>query len=63
MATSKNNRRECKIEWVENIVDQCKQANVPVFVKQLQINGKVVKDIESFPEDLRIREYPNTERL
>lgn len=52
-------RRECKIEWVEDIVDQCKEANVPVFVKQLQIDGKVLKNIEDFPKHLQIREYPN----
>lgn len=51
-------RRECKIEWVESLVGQCKDANVPVFVKQLQINGKVVKEIDQFPKHLQIREYP-----
>ena len=58
MATSKNKRRICKLEWVESIVNQCKSTNVPVFVKQLQINGKVVKDIDQFPKHLQIREYP-----
>lgn len=57
-AESGHQRRECKIEWVEGTVDQCKQANVPVFVKQLQINGKIVKDIDQFPKHLQIREYP-----
>jgi protein gp37 len=28
------NRRPMKIEWLEDIVEQCKAANVPVFVKQ-----------------------------
>lgn len=51
-------KRECKIEWIENIVDQCKQANVPVFVKQIQVNGKVIKDINQFPDHLQIRQYP-----
>jgi len=51
-------RRPCKLEWVRNIVSQCKAANVPVFIKQLNINGKVEHNIEKFPEDLRIREYP-----
>jgi protein gp37 len=27
--------RECKIEWIESIVDQCQKTGVPVFVKQL----------------------------
>jgi len=57
-AESGHNRRECKIEWVEDIIDQCKQAHVPVFVKQLSIDGKVVKDISLFPKHLQIREYP-----
>lgn len=56
-------KRECKIEWIESIVEQCKAANVPVFVKQIQINGKVEKDINNFPDHLKIQEYPNYEYL
>ncbi len=53
------NRRPCKIEWVESIVDQCRSAaNVRVFVKQLDINGKCERDITKFPEHLRIRQVP-----
>ena len=51
-------RRPCKLEWVRNIRDQCRAANVPLFVKQLSINGKVSHDPNEWPEDLRIREYP-----
>ena len=51
-------KRECKIEWIESIVEQCKQADIPVFVKQIQINSNVVKDIQQFPLHLRVREYP-----
>lgn len=58
-AESGHNRRPCKQEWVESIVDQCKAAGVACFVKQLDINGKVEKDIEKFPKHLRIREYLN----
>ncbi|MCR4330033.1 MAG: phage Gp37/Gp68 family protein [Candidatus Roizmanbacteria bacterium] len=54
------NRRHCQIEWIENIVEQCKAANVPVFVKQININGKVVKNIEDFPVGLQIREFPKS---
>jgi protein gp37 len=52
-------RRECKIEWVEKLVKECREAPIPVFVKQLQINSKVVDDINQFPEHLRIRQFPN----
>jgi len=55
---SGKDRRPCNIEWVRDIVHQCQHYKVPVFVKQLDIDGKVVRDINKFPEDLRIREYP-----
>ena len=45
-------RRPCKIEWIESIVDQCKDANVPVFVKQIHRDGKVVKMPKEFPQEL-----------
>ena len=51
-------RRPCKLEWVRNIVEQCRAAQVPVFVKQLSIDGKVNHNPADWPEDLRIREYP-----
>ena len=50
--------RECKLSWIENIVEQCKTANVKVFVKQIHLGGKLVKDIEKFPKHLQIREFP-----
>jgi len=49
-------RRPCNIEWSRSIVEQCKAAGVPCFVKQLEINGKVVHELEQFPPDLRVRE-------
>lgn len=52
------NRRPCKLEWVESIVEECRAADVPVFVKQLDIGGKCVTDITKFPEHLRIRQVP-----
>lgn len=51
-------RRPCKIEWVESIVKQCLATKVPVFVKQLDIGGRCVTDINKFPEHLRIRQVP-----
>ncbi len=54
--------RPCKLEWVESIVGECLSANVPVFVKQLHIGGKLVKDITKFPAHLQIRQVPWTAR-
>lgn len=61
--------RECKVEWIRSVVKQCKNAGVPVFVKQL---GKIATlggepyhtehtkggDPSEWPEDLRVREMP-----
>lgn len=52
------NRRPCKIKWVEDIVEQCRAFQIPVFVKQLDINGRCVTDIDKFPKHLRIRQVP-----
>lgn len=57
-AESGPGRRPCNIEWVREIVKQCKKHNTPVFVKQLDIDGKLSKDINEWPEDLRVQEMP-----
>lgn len=51
-------RRECELSWVTNLVDYFENNGIPIFVKQLSIDGKVEKDINKFPKDLQIREYP-----
>ncbi|MBD6620016.1 phage Gp37/Gp68 family protein [Komarekiella sp. 'clone 1'] len=61
--------RPCHIEWLESIVQQCTESNTPVFVKQLGANahhqGQRLQtrdrkdgEIDEFPEQLRIREFP-----
>lgn len=58
--------RECKIEWIESIIDQCKAAGVPIFVKQLGthlskkmgLKDRHGGDIDEWPEHLQIREFP-----
>ena len=57
-AESGPNRRPCKIEWVESLVCQCRMFGIPVFVKQLEIDGKLEKDIAKFPKHLQIRQVP-----
>lgn len=51
-------RRPCKIEWIEDIVCQAKAYDIPVFVKQLDIDGECVKEISRFPKHLQIRQVP-----
>lgn len=58
--------RECKIEWIESIIDQCMSSGVPVFVKQLGTHlakSMGLKDrhggnIDEWPEHLQIRQFP-----
>lgn len=51
-------RRPCRIDWVESLVEQCMARKVPVFVKQLDIGGRCVTDIDRFPAHLRVRQVP-----
>jgi len=52
--------RRMDVDWMRAIVDDCTQAQVAVMVKQLGTvtGGPHHHDIETFPEDLRRREYP-----
>ncbi len=34
--------RPCKIDWIRDLRDQCVKANVPFFLKQMEVGGKVV---------------------
>lgn len=64
--TGKYGYRPCELGWIEAIIDQCKESNVPVFVKQL--GTQLAKDmglkdrhggkIEEWPDWLQIREMP-----
>ena len=55
---SGSKRRSCDIEWVRSVVRQCERPEVPVWVKQVNINGYLVSDPKDFPADLRIQERP-----
>jgi protein gp37 len=58
--------RPCQLHWIENIILQCQEAGVAVFVKQLgtylskqlKLKDRHGGDIEEWPEHLRIREFP-----
>lgn len=74
--------RPCNVGWIRSIVDQCREAGVPVFVKQLGADPRVCYpsrsqawpdseveyeaplhdpkggNPEEWPEDLRVREWP-----
>jgi protein gp37 len=71
---SGSNARRTHLEWVYNTVQQCKSANVLVFVKQMGDNpyyaGKSLKgkfgnkghDMSKWPDALQVREMPTPYR-
>lgn len=38
------NARPCNIEWIRDMRDQCVDANIPFFLKQLVVDGKLTKE-------------------
>lgn len=63
---SKNKARPCDIAWIRSLVEQCKAAGVPCFVKQtgtwfagkLGYRSRSGSDPSEWPEDLRVQELP-----
>ncbi len=51
-------RRPCKLEWVKAVIHQCDAGGVPVHIKQLEIDGKVSRKPQEWPEWARRREVP-----
>ena len=46
------------LNWIRRIRDKCKTEGVAFFLKQLTTKGGIKIPFESWPEDLRIREWP-----
>lgn len=55
-------RRPSPHEWIQSIVDQCRDAGVPCYVRQISEHpdgtGKVLHNIEDFPSSLRVKQFP-----
>lgn len=45
--------------WAQSLVDQCKACGTAAFVKQLSNGVRANHDIGTFPEGLRVREFPH----
>jgi protein gp37 len=50
--------RECDLVWIESVVRQCQIAQVPVYVKQIRIGKRIIRDPAQFPRQLRLRQLP-----
>ena len=53
--------RPLDLDWARDLRDQCKVAGSAFFMKQLGGSTDARGDIDLFPEDLRIREFPGLE--
>jgi protein gp37 len=51
--------RPTNLDWFRSLRDQCSAAGVAFFMKQLGGVHDARGDIDAFPEDLRIRQFPN----
>jgi protein gp37 len=51
-------RRPCEMQWILDIVRECRKARVPVFVKQVSIGGKVSKQMWEWPIEAQVRMFP-----
>lgn len=51
--------RPTNMEWIRRIRDKCRAEGVAFFVKQLTTPAGHKIPIEKWPEDLRVREFPN----
>ena len=52
--------RPCNVEWIRSIVQQCRAASVPVFVKQDSARRQGQQG--AIPDDLWIKEFPEVRR-
>lgn len=52
-------RRPFVYEWAEQVIIDCWDAGVPVFMKQIPVNGRVSRDPAEWPLHFQRREYPN----
>jgi protein gp37 len=50
--------RPMQLEWAQSIAEQCKNADVPFFMKQLGGHPDKRHNLEQFPVDLRVRQFP-----
>lgn len=65
-----NGPRECKEEWIQSIVQECRATSLPVYVKQMgsvwakncqpthPSKSKRGAIPDEWPEDIRVREFP-----
>lgn len=49
------------LDWIRGIRDKCRAEGVAFFLKQLTTKGGIQIPFANWPEDLRVREFPNAQ--
>ena len=57
-AESGPDRRPMELSWARSLRDECLENGIAFFMKQLAIDGQVTADVNKFPKDLRIQQFP-----
>ena len=66
--TGKYRYRECELEWILDLVMECKEYNVPIFVKQLgthlskkfRLQDRHGGNIDEWPwPEIKVRQFPD----
>lgn len=60
-AETGHHARPCKPDWIRSLRNQCEQANISLFVKN--IGKQYKKDMSDWPDDLKIRKLMWKEEL
>lgn len=63
--------RPCELEWVERIIKDLKDTDVAIFIKQMgtslskkmRLKDRHGGEIEEWPENIQVREFPNEKSL
>ncbi len=55
-------RRPFKDRWARSAIEECSNRHIPVYVKQIPVNGKVSKEPSEWPTALQVQEYPDAMR-
>lgn len=58
---SGHDRRQFELKWDTDIQEQCREAGVAFFRKQIILDGRVSKDMTEWEPTLRVRQFPESE--
>lgn len=51
-------RRPGSLKVIHYLVEDLKKADIRIFIKQIERDGKIIKRLNDFPKELQLREFP-----